>query len=171
MTYYLNDVISWWDWHQLSSAEQKLFVRDTYVNADPCIIDGTAYDVGAYVLENDTILHANTAWKEFQTASHIVKTSTGVDVTDLTTLFHPSNNISHDTGYALTFDMNSPKDWNDYYTPVNNNSGLSKISKAEYDQLSKADQENYREGPTYTLNGKTVSSELSLTCDNAGRVR
>ncbi len=153
MTYYLNDVISWWDWHQLSSAEQKLFVKDTYVNADPCIIDGVAYDAGAYVLENDTTLHATTAWKEFQSAGHSVQTSTGVEVTDLTTLFHPSNNISHDTGYALTFDMNSPKDWDDWYTPINDNAGAvtDKIRKVAYKDLSDEEKANYREGPTYRL--------------------
>ena len=153
MTYYLNDVISWWDWHQLSSAEQKLFVKETYVNADPCIIDGTPYEAGAYVLENDKTLHTMTAWDEFLNAGHSVQTSTGVEVTDLTTLFHPSNNISHDTGYALTFDMNSPKDWDDWYTPIDDTKGAvtDKKRKVEYKDLSDAEKENYREGPTYRL--------------------
>jgi len=155
-TYYLNDVISWWDWHQLTSAEQKLFVKDTYVNVDACEIDGTSYEAGTYVLENDKTLHTGTqptAWEEFQTASHTVKTSTGVVVTDLTTLFHPSNNVGHDTGYALTFDMNSPKDWNDWYTPINDEAGAvtAKIREEAYDALAAAQQANYREGPTYRL--------------------
>ncbi len=155
-TYYLNDVISWWDWHQLTSAEQKLFVKDTYVNVDACEIDGTSYEAGTYVLENDKTLHTGTqptAWEEFQNASHTVKTSTGVVVTDLTTLFHPSNNVGHDTGYALTFDMNSPKDWNDWYTPINDDAGAvtAKIREEAYDALAAAQQANYREGPTYRL--------------------
>ena len=151
MTYHLNDVITWWDWHQLSDSEQKYFVKDTYVNVDACTIDGTEYAAGAYVLENDRSFHETTAWDTFQTENHTVLNAAGAAVTDLSTLFRSSNNVSHETGYALTFDMNSPKDWNDYYTPVNNNSGLTKISKAQYDLLSKADQEKYREGPTYTL--------------------
>ena len=155
-TYYLNDVISWWDWHQLTSAEQKLFVKDTYMNVDACEIDGTSYEAGTYVLENDKTLHTGTqptAWEEFQAASHTVKTATGVEVTDLTTLFHPSNNIGHDTGYALTFDMNSPKDWDDWYTPINDDAGnvSKKIRKDAYDALLPAEQANYREGPTYRL--------------------
>jgi len=151
VTYYLNDVITWWDWHQLSDNEKRYFVRDTYVNVDSCNIDGKPYPAGTYVLENDTILHAATAWKTFQESSHIVLNAAGTEVTDLTTLFHSSNNISHDTGYALTLDMNSPKDWGDWYTPIDSNSGLRKIRKDAYDALSKAEQDNYREGPTYTL--------------------
>ena len=162
-TYYLNDVISWWDWHQLTSAEQKLFVKDTYVNVDACEIDGTSYEAGTYVLENDKTIHTGTqptAWEEFQTASHTVKTSTGVVVTDLTTLFHPSNNVGHDTGYALTFDMNSPKDWNDWYSPISGNSyytvdgntvSTNRLQKEVYEDLAAAQQANYREGPTYRL--------------------
>ena len=162
-TYYLNDVISWWDWHQLTSGEQKLFVKDTYVNVDACEIDGTSYEAGTYVLENDKTLHTGTqptAWEEFQTASHTVKTSTGVVVTDLTTLFHPSNNVGHDTGYALTFDMNSPKDWNDWYSPISGNSyytvdgntvSTNRLRKEVYEDLAAAQQANYREGPTYRL--------------------
>ena len=151
MTYHLNDVITWWDWHQLSQNEQKYFVKETYVNVDACTIDGTAYEAGAYVLENDRTLHATTAWDTFQASTHTVLNAAGSEVTDLSSLFHPSNNISHNTGYVLTLDMNSPKDWNDWFTPVNSNSGLPKIRREAYEALSDADKEKYREGPTYTL--------------------
>lgn len=144
MTYYLNDVISWWDWNQLSQSEQNYFVKETLVNADSCTIDDTPYSAGTYVLE------ATTDWPAFQSAGHTVLDSRGETVTDLTKLFHSSNNISHDTGYVLTFDINSPKDWDDWYTPIND-PNLSKIRKEEYEALSDADKAKYREGPTYTL--------------------
>ena len=154
-TFQLNDVITWWDWNQLPDNEKKYFVKETYVNVDPCVIDGTSYEAGEYVLENDASVHdgdaSQTAWKTFQTASHVVKTSTGVDVTDLTTLFHPSNNISHDTGYVLTLDMNSPKDWDDWYSPILQSNG-EKISKETYNSSSTT-QTNYILGPTFRLTG------------------
>ena len=155
VTYHLNDVITWWDWHQLSQSEQKYFVKETYVNVDSCNIDGRPYSAGTYVLENDASVHGGnanqTAWKTFQAGNHTVLNIAGEPVTDLTTLFHPSNNISHDTGYVLTLDMDSPKDWGDWYVPIDSNSGLQKIRKDAYDALSDENKAKYRVGPTYKL--------------------
>ena len=145
MTYHLNDVISWWDWHQLSQNEQKYFVKETLVNVDSCTIDGIPYPAGTCVFE------PTTDWPTFQSESHTVLNAAGVEVTDLSSLFHSSNNISHDTGYVLTLDMNSPKDWDDWYVPIDNKSGLPKIRKDAYDALSDENKAKYREGPTYKL--------------------
>jgi hypothetical protein len=157
-TFQLNDVITWWDWNQLSDNEKKYFVKETYVNVDPCVIDGTSYEAGAYVLENDASVHggdaSQTAWKTFQTGSHTVVDSKGVTVTDLNSLFRSSNNISHETGYALTVDMNSPKDWDYWYSPSLQSNG-GKISKAAYNELSNEEKAKYILGPTYSLTGST----------------
>ena len=156
MTYHLNDVISWWDWHQLSQNEQKYFVKETYVNADPCVINGKVYEPGTYVLENDPSAHlgdaTQTAYQKFLKTHPAVYDSNNQLVEDLTKLFHSSNNIGHDTGYVLTLDMNSPKDWDDWYSPVLGSTD-NKIRKDAYDALSDAAKAQYREGPTYTLTG------------------
>ena len=144
-TYQLNDVISWWDWHQLSQNEQKYFVKETRVNVDSCTIDGTPYAAGTYVLNT-------TDWDTFRSASHTVKDARGEVVTDLANLFRSSNNISHETGYVLTLDMNSPKDWDKWYSPITGNSAFGKIRKETYVALTEG-KENYREGPTYKLTG------------------
>ena len=151
-TYQLNDVISWWDWHQLSQNEQKYFVKETRVNVDSCTIDGTPYAAGTYVLEDDKSIHNTTAWDTFKGASHTVKDARGETVTDLANLFRSSNNISHETGYVLTLDMNSPKDWDKWYSPKLVADG-TKIDKEAYDDKSIADKEAYRQGPTYKLTG------------------
>ena len=109
-TYHLNEVISWWDWNQLSQNEQKLFVRETVVNVDSCTIDGTPYAAGTCVLENDATIHDVTAWQTFLAAGHTVLNAAGTPVSDLTTLFRSSNNIGHDTGYVLTFDIDNNTD-------------------------------------------------------------
>ena len=148
-TYLLNDVISWWDWHQLSQNEQKYFVKETRVNVDSCTIDGTPYAAGTYVLEDDKSIHTTTAWDTFKGASHTVKDARGETVTDLANLFRSSNNISHETGYVLTLDMNSPKDWDKWYSPKLVANG-DKINKENYEA---AEQDNYLVGPTYKLTG------------------
>ena len=152
MTYQLNDVITWWDWHQLAQNEQKYFVKETRVNVDSCTVDGTPYSAGTYVLEDDKSIHNTTAWDTFQTAGHTVKDARGEVVTDLANLFRSSNNISHETGYVLTLDMNSPKDWDSWYSP-NLVADGGKIDKAAYEDLTADNKDKYRQGPTYKLTG------------------
>ena len=156
MTYHLNEVITWWDWHQLSQNEQRYFVKETYVNTDPCVIGGKVYEPGTYVLENDATIHggdaSQTAYQQFLQNHPDVFDSNNQKVEDLTKLFHSSNNIGHDTGYVLTLDMDSPKDWDDWYSPVMRTDG-DKIRKDAYEQLTDQDKARYREGPTYTLTG------------------
>ncbi len=153
-TYLLNDVISWWDWHQLAQNEQKYFVKETRINVDSCTIDGTPFAAGTYVLEDDKSIHETTAWDTFKTAGHTILDAKGEAVTDLANLFRSSNNISHETGYVLTLDMNSPKDWDDWYSPILRANG-GKIDKETYEALSNENKEKYREGPTYKLTGET----------------
>ena len=157
MTYKLNDVITWWDWHQLSTNEQKYFVKETYVNVDTCTVAGVPYAEGTYVmLPNDSV--------EFKTNyidQNKVLDKKGNPVTKFYKLFRSSNNISHETGYVLTLDMNSPKDWDDWYSPITGSSTYSvatngtvtttRKTKEEYKDLSSADKEGYREGPTFKL--------------------
>ena len=149
-TYYLNDVITWWNWNQLSSNEQKYFVKETIVNVDTCTITvggvPTVYPKGTYVM-----LPADTAAFKSNFANYHVKDKKGVDVEAYEDMFRLSNGISHDAGYVLTFDMDSPKVWDDYYT--HQTSGVKK-SKEDYDALY--DKSGYMEGPTFKLaEGKT----------------
>ena len=147
-SYELNDVITWWDWHQLSATERSYFVTQTYVNCITCTIDGTEYEAGTYVMDDAD-------FTAFKARDHEIINAAG-SATTVDFVFRSSNNIGHDTGYVLTLDMNSPKVWDDYYTAIENggttSSTTTKISKAEYEQLkqlSSAAQYDYREGPTF----------------------
>jgi hypothetical protein len=155
VTYYLNDVITWWDWHQLPDNEQAYFVEETYVNVDTCYVNGTLYPEGTYaILPTDTTTFLS---------SYTVRNKNNEAIPYVSTLFHTSNNISHDTGYVVTFDMDSPAEWNDWYSPKTGAStiGSTRKTKAEYQALSSSDQANYREGPTYTLkNEEGIKSGL-----------
>ena len=149
-SYELNDVITWWDWNNLSYAEKQYFVEMTYVNCVTVNVDGTDYAPGTYVMDD-------VDFTTFKAATHVIKNADGDVVSDVTEVFRPSNNIGHDTGYLLTFDMNSPSVWDDYYTATNNSG--QKISKAEFDQMMAAATtddakqqllDNWRIGPTFT---------------------
>lgn len=154
-TFYLNDVITWWDWQLLTDNEKKYFVRETYVNVDSCYVNGTLYPAGTYVLENDPTIHGGnsdgTAYHQFKAGAPSVKNVRGEVVDNIDDVFRSSNNISHNTGYVLTFDMDSPPDWDDWYSPDNGSSVAGKVTKAQYGKMETAEQANYREGPTFRL--------------------
>ena len=56
-------------------------------------------------------------------------------------VYRSSNNMSHDTGYMLTYRVNNPTDWNTWYTKFESES-------AEKDQTGGT---GYEDGPTYHL--------------------
>ena len=65
-------------------------------------------------------------------------------------VFRSSNNMSHDTGYMLTFDMNNPGNWDKWHTLITGNPYDDKIDATTFAAMGKADQLNYENGPTYT---------------------
>ena len=154
-TYHLNDVITWWDWNRLTQNEQKYFVKETVCNVDTCKINGVDYPKGTYALlppEGETTTTEAIEDLKALIAANKVVDKKGKTVTEFSDMFRLSNNISSTTGYVLTFDMDSPKDWDDYYIAK---SGTAKISKAQYDALTKEQQANYIEGPTFKLKNGT----------------
>lgn len=150
-SYELNDVITWWDWHNLKPNEQRLFRKETYVNCMTCTIDGTEYEAGTYVMDE-------TAFTTFRVGSHTFKDANGQDIHDrngnvagVDYIFRSSNNIGHNTGYVLTFDMDSPKIWDNWYSPETdattytvNENGTVTTNRIQ------TEQDGYREGPTFT---------------------
>ena len=158
-SYGLNDVISWWDWQQLSPSDRQYFVTETYVNCVTCTIDGVEYEQGTYVMDQKD-------YDKFMAAKHDIRDSKGDHFKDddnndigKTFVFRSSNNVSHETGYILTFDMNTPKVWDDYFSPTTGSSADGKIMKSEYealftDGMTDAQKQTvvnaWREGPTFT---------------------
>ena len=162
-TYHLNDVVSWWDWYQMSPTDRRYFVPETYVNCLPCKVNGVSYEAGAYVL----LPSDSTTFKTNYIDKKLVIDTKGDPVTKFYELFRSSNNISHKTGYVLTLDMNSPKKWDDWYSPASGTSTYTvsegtvtttRIDKQAYDALVEKETydnpaenpHNWREGPTFT---------------------
>ena len=132
VSYGLNDVINYWDWSQLTAAQQELFVPETYVAITDCKIGNETYKAGTVLLPSEyETLKANTSY-----VHHI---SRNEDV-DFDYVFRSSNNISHETGYILTYNINNPNQWNTWYTPKSGSaSGKNQTGGADYE-----------DGPTYT---------------------
>jgi len=150
-TYYKNDPISYWDWYLLSSYEQKLFVEKTYTNCITCKIDGVEYVAGTYVMTDaEFVTYQETTHTYTDADNQPIKDADDKDVDD-NYIFRESNNVSHDKGYILTYEVNNPSQWDTWYTPKSA-SYKDKINTAEYAELTPIQQTNYEDGPTYHLN-------------------
>ena len=136
VTYQLNDPISYWDWSLLPASVQKLFVEDTYIVTDSCMIDDAVFPADTVLLKSEyDALVCDSVW-------HIAQEKNVA----FSEAFHSSNNVSHNNGYILTYDVTNPGVWDQWYTPKTGNSYRDK-------QLTEVD--GYIDGPTYrpTANG------------------
>ena len=151
-TYYQNDPISYWEWQQLSPASQELFVDETYVTTAKCTLTTnaetpvvTTYEAGFVMLPEDyTALRNSAEIREIDGENVPAVYHEGKkEYVPFDFVFRPSNNISHDTGYILTYKVNNPSLWDTWYTKIVG-------SSTEKNQTSKNDA-NYYNGPTYHL--------------------
>ncbi len=173
VTYYKNDPISYWDWYKLSKFDKELFVPQTYVVKDSCKI-GDNYFAPGYVMlpdeyngykttaaSNKKVIEPGTAavpavlkaTKDANGNPVVVKNKENQDVyLAFDDAFRSSNNLSHDTGYLLTYKVNNPSKWDTWYT---------KREEADHSKKQKGDSDydnhptDYEDGPTYRL--KTTS--------------
>ena len=179
MEYHLNDPISYWDWYLLPPAERNLFVEDTYVTIADCTIgsgdDEVAIPAGTVMLPGNSTTEGSYQYYESIALSksleegepavkYVHNTTTGKDV-PFDFVFRSSNNVSHDTGYLLTYNVNNPAVWNKYYTPLTGSSKDGKITLAAYNNLTANQQAQYTDGPTYkpTANGLYGQRDYKVT--------
>lgn len=148
-TYNLNDPISYWDWQQLSNAEKQLFVPETYVVIEDCKIGDTEYKEGTVLLESEyNALFVNNAKPTNVTHKKLVNgVQTDVAV-DFDYVFRSSNNLSHNTGYILTYNVDNPLAWDKWYTPIVYTQEDNK--KVDSEVINSKEQAKYQDGPTYT---------------------
>ncbi len=151
VTYEKNQPISYWDYYMLSNTEKNLFVPQTYVTIADCKIGETEYKAGKVMLP--------TEYESLKTDSvyHIAK---GKKVA-FTEVFRSSNNISHDKGYILTYNVNNPTYWNNYYTRTNSSDWRTqKIDSVAYAELTEEQKKEYTDGPTYRLKDEITTGGL-----------
>ena len=161
VSYALNDPINYWDYSILTEGEKTKFVTETYTTIADCTLEKTTGDVVTYqkgytLLPSDYValknsvktkkLNANDA----EAVPYVHKTDENKDVA-FDFVFRPSNNLGHETGYVLTFDMNNPMVWDNYYTKTLNISQAARLNTEQYnDEANKQNRGDYTEGPTYS---------------------
>ena len=175
VTYYKNDPISYWDWYKLSKSEQGLFVPQTYVVKDSCKIGDKWFAPGDVMLPDEyngykttaestaKVIEPGTAavpavlkaTKDANGNPVVVKNKENQDVyLAFDDAFRSSNNLSHDTGYLLTYKVNNPSEWDTWYT-------LRADANHTKNQTGGS---TYEDGPTYrlkTTNGGEVLGQLA----------
>ncbi len=164
VNYQLNDPISYWDYKKLTAAQQKLFVKDTYVLKDSCYINSKYYPAGYVMLpaeyqhletqaayhevDGETVKAVKKATKDANGNPVVEKDKNNNDVyVGFYDAFRSSNNLSHNTGYQLTYNVTNPAVWNKWYTKL---AETGKITLEAYNKLDASDQANYTDGPTYS---------------------
>jgi hypothetical protein len=155
-TYHLNDPISYWDYRLLSDADKDHFEKETYTTIAACKVGEVPYPADYTLLSSEYADLKESAPKKKlreddpdEGVPYVYHEVQKKDV-DFDFVFRPSNNLSHNTGYVLTFDINNPAVWDNYYSMIADASEENKKTTKEYNELSSGDQANYTEGPTYT---------------------
>ena len=148
--YSLNEPITWWDWSQLTEEQQSRFKPDTYTIIEKCKIGSTEYPVGYTMLEEEyeTLINSTEKVYTYNTKNETYEEN---DEKKISYFVRSSNNVSHDTGYVLTYKIDNPAVWNQYYTHQNNIT--DKKDSIQYKALTDAQKLQYIGGPTYHLKG------------------
>ena len=162
--YQLNDPITYWEYFMLNDEEKAMFVEKTYVTTDSCKIENDSYPSGyvtipsGYVMLPDEYEAFMTAAEEKQIETNgpvvkavkmMTKDKNGNDIVEkdkdgndiykpFSDIFRSSNNMSHASGYILTYKIDNPDQWNQWYT--------KETDKADKNRDGGT---NYIAGPTY----------------------
>jgi hypothetical protein len=145
VTYYKNDPISYWDYYLLSKSEKALFVPKTYVTVADCKWSENATDVIA--ADSVFLPNAYTTLKAAHPEVYHVALKKTVPFDEV---FHESNNMSHDTGYLLTYKMNNPSVWDTWYTEKKDDHDNDGNIVAAHEK-NQTGGNGYEDGPTYYL--------------------
>ena len=171
VSYKLNQAISNWDYSLLSEGDQAKFVDKTYIVAEDCKIGETEYKKGMVMLESEynSLKDSHPTIKYMEGDEE--KTNGKFDY-----FFRLSNNLSHNTGYVLTYDVNNPMAWNNYYTKTKSPGQANALNTQQYvidgkdkdgNTITKSD---YTEGPTYTLKSGVTDAVFGQQDYNKGSI-
>ena len=157
--YSLNDAISYWDYTQLTATEKAMFVEKTMVSVKSyqtsTVEDAKVFEAGIVKLPDDY-----TTWRDGlpsqknnegkdneETVAHALYDVAAEKWVPADDIFRSSNNVSHDTGYILTYNVDNPNLWNTWYTPK---TGSSLTGKVDSEGIKSKTKTDYEDGPTYT---------------------
>ena len=159
-TYSMNDPISYWEWSQLPAAEQIYFKEEmNYVAVCDATVGGTPYKKGHVLTPSEyTTLVAS-----YPNGS-IVEDNNSKEI-PTTDVFRITNELSHEAGYLLTFDITNPSIWDDYYTKLDGSSNITKIPESEYNKLDASLKKDYTEAPTLLCTQSGIYGQRNYEMD------
>ena len=149
--YELGQPIDYWQWSLLSESDQRLFVPMVYNVVEEFKLGDHIYQKGDVMLPGAYKALSGTPYIRSydETGAETWVDATSVDATKTIDFYvRPANNVSHDTGYALTFDMTNPNTWDKYYTNLSDRTTSKRLR--DYNKLDDSKRGNYIEGPTYS---------------------
>jgi len=145
VTYQLNTPISYWDWYKLPTSERNLFVEDTYITIADCKVGDHIYPSGSVMLKEDYnalkdfVTDNPSAFLQKKEVDNVVTYATPDEDFTFDYVFRSSNNLSHENGYILTYDVTNPGVWDQWYTKVD----------SESREKNQTGGTGYEDGPTY----------------------
>ena len=167
--YHLNDPITYWDWYLLNDEDRKHFVKQTYVSTAACTVTtGTAAVPAGTVAEGTVLLPDEYTALKAANATVMAPTLDSTNPVPFDDVFHMTNNVSHNNGYILSYDMSNPRVWDRYFTPPTGGTNIEdnvagKVTTAAY-QESPSSYPEYLGAPTYspTTSGVYGQREYSV---------
>ena len=145
--YNLNDPITYSEWNQLPDGQgmryKEYFTDTTYIAMYDCWTAENAYQAGDIISCKKYTALPNNVYGDEQKSMTIPKEE----------IFRICNEMSHDKGYMLTFEMTNPLIWGPYFTPEN---GKGKVLG---DNLQ--DKSGYLQSPTMGCNESGIYGQRS----------
>lgn len=156
--YHTNDPISSWDYNRLAESEKAFFTETTYVCIDDVLnIDGetkdtNGNDLGDLAYKKGKVILPS-AYETLKSSTVKVKihdpegtTADDFKEVPVSYFFHPTNNMGKDEGFLLTYKMNNPAQWDDYYSIKTGTP--NQISLVTYNDPN-TNKESYVPGPSF----------------------
>lgn len=173
-TYLKNDPISAWDYSLLTEAEQAFFVDyDTYICSYDITINGTEYTEGSvfptlpndikeyYVCTHD-IIHDNVVI--YSQGDAVTKAAydnmSKIDQSKCARAFNPSNAISSDNGFLLTFGWDNPDIWNNYFQYKDNTPPSGTSQTLRQSLMTPELEQDYVPAPTFNCIESGIYGQL-----------
>ncbi|MBR4792935.1 MAG: hypothetical protein IK038_04635 [Bacteroidaceae bacterium] len=161
-TYYgLNDSISYWEYSLLNDLDKTRFVPYTYVVSADCQLGDTLFKKGDVILPNDTTIKVtDKTYKTYKGYSTLLSEAADGKVYHIAKkanvpfneVFRPSNNMEHENGFILTYDIANPVAWDKYYTYKERQADTIVMITADQYKALTTGKQNYYNAPTYNPN-------------------
>ncbi len=145
ITYYSNDPITWWDYYNLSTEDQKYFTYDSYVCVNDIWTSADSVEQGANPKYAKGTVFSTTEYKNLTGTWYNNKG----DEVEKGRAFRHTNALNHNNGYMLAVSLDQPGIWDEHYTSIS--SSADTMGVARYN--AQHQPAGYKLAPTFKLTG------------------